>query len=232
MAVRNSGSAALHEAAQGAADVVKPRLRGVLHQAGFSISLVTGTALIILAEGARQTVAAAIYAASVTLLFGTSAAYHRGDWSPGRRAVMERLDHSMIFVLIAGTYTPFALVVLDGTARWTIFSIVWGGAVVGVTARNIVGRRGRWLFPVLYLALGWVAVGVLPALLAKGGVAVLVLTIVGGAFYTVGAVVYARKKPDPRPEWFGFHEVFHALTLAAFLAHYVAISLALYRAPA
>lgn len=212
------------------ARAVKPRLRGVLHQAGFSISLATGTALIILAEGGRQTVAAAIYAASVSLLFGTSAAYHRPSWSPRRRALMERLDHSMIFILIAGSYTPFALVLLDGALRWTIFGITWGGAVTGVIARQLLRLRGRWLFPVLYLILGWVAVPIIPAILHEGGVTVLALTGVGGLLYTVGAVVYARRKPDPHPEWFGFHEIFHALTLLAFFCHYTAISFVLYTA--
>lgn len=227
MSVQQSVEQRLHDVVE----VVKPRLRGVLHQAGFSISLATGTALIILAEGPRQTVAAAIYAVSVSLLFGTSAAYHRGTWSPSRRALMERLDHSMIFVLIAGSYTPFTLVLLDGATRWVVFGIVWGGAITGVVARQVLGIKGRWLFPVLYLVLGWVAVPVTPAILDEGGVVVLVLTAVGGVLYSVGAVVYARKKPDPHPEWWGFHEIFHALTLLAFACHYTAISFALYQAP-
>lgn len=227
MSVQQSVEQRLHDVAE----AVKPRLRGVLHQAGFSISLSTGTALIILAEGPRQTVGAAIYAVAVTMLFGTSAAYHRGSWSPARRNMMERLDHSMIFVLIAGSYTPFTLVLLDGATRWIIFGIVWGGAITGVVARQLLGVKGRWLFPVLYLVLGWVAVPVTPAILDEGGVVVLVLTAAGGVLYSVGAVVYARKKPDPHPEWWGFHEIFHALTLLAFACHYTAISFALYQAP-
>lgn len=226
MAVQGPIEARLHEVAE----AVKPRLRGVLHQAGFSLSLATGTALVALAGGARERVAAAIYAAAVSLLFGTSAAYHRGRWSPRPRAIMERLDHSMIFILIAGTYTPFALVVLSGTLRWVIFGIVWGGASLGVLARQVVGLRGRWLFPALYLVLGWTALGVLPVLYEEAGVTVFVLTALGGVCYSLGAVVYARKKPDPHPEWFGFHEVFHALTLLAFVLHYTAISFAIYRA--
>jgi hemolysin III len=207
---------------------LKPRLRGVLHQAAFAISLVTGTALVCLADGARARTAAAVYAASVALLFGTSAAYHRGSWSGRSHEVMKRLDHSMIFVLIAGTYTPFALLLLDGTARWVVFGIVWGGALVGIVLRNAVRRPARWLFVALYLALGWVALGVLPQILHAGGPAVLVLLLAGGALYSAGAVVYALRRPNPSPRWFGFHEVFHALTLAAFATHYVAVSLATY----
>ena len=217
----------LHEVAE----IVKPRLRGVLHEAAFAVSLVTGTALVILAEGAMAVVACCVYAASVSLLFGTSAAYHRGSWSPRGRAVMERLDHSMIFVLIAGSYTPFCLVVLQGTARWVVFGITWGGALAGVITRNAFRKKPRWLFTFIYLALGWVAVGIMPALLEEGGVVVLVMLVAGGLLYTAGGIVYARKRPDPSPAWFGFHEVFHALTLAAFACHYVAISFAVYRAP-
>jgi len=214
----------LHELA----DVVKPRLRGVLHEAAFAISLSTGTALIILAEGARAITAAAVYAASVALLFGTSAAYHRGSWSPRARGVMERLDHSMIFVLIAGTYTPFSLLLLEGATRWVVFGLVWGGALLGILARNLLPLRSRWLFTGLYMALGWVAIGVLPALLREGGPVVLVTLLLGGVAYTVGAVVYARQKPDPSPHWFGYHEVFHAFTLLAFVLHYVAVSVTTY----
>ena len=207
---------------------LKPRLRGVLHEAAFAISLVTGTVLICLADGARERVAVAVYAGSVALLFGTSAAYHRGAWSPRAYDLMARLDHSMIFVLIAGSYTPFALLLLHGAARWAVLSVVWGGAAVGVLLRNVVRRPPRWLFVALYLALGWVAVGLMPAVLHRGGVAVLVLLAVGGLFYTAGALVYALQRPDPSPRWFGFHEVFHALTLLAFVTHYTAVSITTY----
>ena len=214
------------------ADALKPRLRGVLHEAAFAISLVTGTALVCLAEGGRARTAAAVYAVSVALLFGTSAAYHRGSWSPRGHALMGRLDQSMIFVLIAGTYTPFALLLLEGAARWVVFGVVWGGAFVGILLRNVMRRPARWLFVALYLALGWVALGVMPQIVEEGGVAVLVLLLVGGAFYTAGAIVYALRRPDPSPRWFGFHEVFHALTLVAFATHYVAVSFATYGASA
>lgn len=208
-----------------AAELLKPRLRGVLHEAAFAISLVTGTALISLAPDGLATLSASVYAASVVLLFGTSAAYHRGRWSPRAHAVMMRLDHSMIFVLIAGSYTPFCLLLLRGTSRDVVFGLVWAGAAAGVVARNAVRQPPRWIFTGLYLALGWTAVGVLPQILSTGGVAVLVLLLAGGAFYSAGAVVYALRRPDPSPAWFGFHEVFHACTLAAFVCHYVAVSL-------
>jgi hemolysin III len=211
-------------------EAVKPRLRGVLHEAAFAISLVTGTVLICLADGTRERVAVAVYAGSVALLFGTSAAYHRGSWSPRAYDVMARLDHSMIFVLIAGSYTPFALLLLHGAQQWVVLGVVWGGAAVGVLLRNVVRRQPRWLFVGLYLALGWVAVGLMPAVLRRGGVAVLVLLAVGGLFYTAGAVIYALRRPNPSPRWFGFHEVFHALTLLAFITHYAAVSITTYRA--
>ena len=208
--------------------VLKPRLRGVLHEAAFAVSLITGTALVCLAEGGRERSAAAVYAVSVALLFGTSAAYHRGTWNGRSYELMKRLDHSMIFILIAGTYTPFSLLLLEGTARWTVFSVIWTGALVGVVLRNVVRRPARWLFVGIYMLLGWVALGVLPQLHASGGLVVVVLLLVGGLFYSLGAIVYALRRPDPSPRWFGFHEVFHAFTLLAFATHYVAVSFAMY----
>ena len=207
---------------------LKPRLRGVLHEAAFAVSLITGTALVCLAEGGRERVAAVVYAVSVALLFGTSAAYHRGPWKGRSQEVMKRLDHSMIFVLIAGTYTPFALLLLEGTARAAVLALVWGGALAGVVLRNTIRRPARWLFVGIYLLLGWVALGVLPQLHDAGGLTMVVLLLVGGLFYSLGAVVYALRRPDPSPRWFGFHEVFHAFTLVAFVVHYVAVSFATY----
>lgn len=212
-------------------EALKPRLRGVLHEAAFAISLVTGTVIVCLTHGAMATVSVSVYATAVALLFGTSAAYHRGTWSPRAQSIMSRLDHSMIFVLIAGTYTPLCLVLLDGWVRWLIFSLVWGGALGGIIARNAARHAPRWIFVTFYLVLGWIAVAIIPQVLSVGGVAVLVLLLVGGLLYSAGAVVYARRSPNPSPQWFGFHEVFHAFTLAAFAAHYVAISLAVYNAP-
>ena len=226
--MQDTVEAKVHELAA----VIKPRLRGVLHEAAFAVSLITGTALVCLADGARARTAATVYAVSVALLFGTSAAYHRGSWRGRSQEVMKRLDHSMIFVLIAGTYTPFALLLLEGTARWVVFGVVWGGAAVGVILRNTVRRPARWLFVSLYMLLGWVALGVLPQLRESGGLAVVVLLLVGGVFYSLGAVVYALRRPDPSPRWFGFHEVFHAFTLLAFVTHYIAVSFATYGASA
>ena len=208
-----------------AVEAVKPRLRGVLHACAFVLSLATGAVLVVRAEGGRATTAAAVYAVSVALLFGTSAAYHRRTWSPRAEEVMQRLDHSMIFLLIAGTYTPFTLLVLEGAARWVVSAVVWGGALAGVLARNLVRTRSRWLFPALYVGLGWVAVPVFPALVRAGAV-VFVALVVGGVLYSVGALVYAAQRPDPSPRWFGFHEVFHALAVLAFAAHYVAVTAA------
>src|SRR3954464_11568994 len=178
------------------AAVLRPRLRGVLHAGAFVVSISTGTVLVCLADSARARVAVAIYAASVTLLFGTSALYHRKAWSPRLGSWLQRLDHSMIFVLIAGTYTPFALLVLRGTASVVVLSVVWGGAVIGITLRLLWRRPRMWVFVPLYLALGWVAVFVLPDLLRHAGVAVFVLLLVGGALYSLGAVVYATRRPN------------------------------------
>jgi hemolysin III len=214
------------------AAALKPRLRGVLHQVAFAVSLVTGTALVALAEGTPARGAAAVYAVSVALLFGISAAFHRGTWRGRSFHVMQRLDHSMIFILIAGTYTPFAVLLLQGTAQVAVLATVWGGAAVGIALRTALRRPARWLFVGLYLALGWVALGVMPQILREGGAAVLVLLLAGGALYSAGAVVYALRRPDPSPRWFGFHEVFHAFTLAAFVTHYVAVSFATYGAGA
>jgi len=220
--------ARVEERAQAVADLLKPRLRGVLHEAAFAVSLVTGTALVSLAPPGRPRVAALVYAVSVALLFGTSAAFHRGTWTGRAFTVMQRLDHSMIFVLIAGTYTPFGLLLLSGTAQWVVLSVVWGGALLGILLRTLLRRPARWLFTGLYLALGWVAVAFLPDIAEAGGLRVLLLLLVGGVFYSVGALVYALRRPNPSPRWFGFHEVFHAFTLAAFVVHYAAVSVTTY----
>ncbi|MGI8760779.1 MAG: PAQR family membrane homeostasis protein TrhA [Jatrophihabitantaceae bacterium] len=222
-------------AAEAVAAVVyelKPRLRGWLHAYAAVISLGAGAALIAVAALIRGSVAGAstaIYAATITMLFGTSALYHRLSWSPRAHALMKRLDHSMIFVFIAGTYTPIAALTLPRASAVAVLAVVWTGALFGVTLQTAWPTAPRWLAVPCYIALGWVAVFVFPDLLHNGGAAAFVLIALGGIVYTLGAVVYGLKRPDPFPGIFGFHEVFHACTLLAALCPYVAIWLAVFR---
>jgi hemolysin III len=211
---------------------LKPRLRGWLHTYAAAVSVIAGAVLVAVAAAARGDRAGAttgIYAATVTLLFGTSALYHRRNWGLRGSALMRRLDHSMIFVFIAGTYTPIAALTLPRTAAIAVLTVVWTGALFGVILQTAWPSAPRWLSVPCYVLLGWVAVLVFPALLHNAGVAAFVLIAAGGVIYTIGAVVYAMKRPDPWPGTFGFHEVFHACTLVAALCHYVAIWLALFR---
>jgi hemolysin III len=203
----------------------KPRLRGVLHKWAFFASLALGVARVIFAPGGRGTLAAAIYAASVAALFGVSALYHRIDWqSAVSRKRMRRLDHTMIFVLIAGSYTPFALLVLDGTLATVILVAVWAGAAAGALMKLLWIDAPKWLVAGLYVLLGWVAVAAFPGLLEELGVAPTALVAAGGLLYTVGAVVYATQRPDPAPAVFGYHEVFHALVIAAAALQYAVVA--------
>jgi hemolysin III len=205
---------------------MKPRLRGVSHQYAFFAAMAAGAALVVLARGAQARVAVAVYALSLCAMFGASALYHRIDWSPGPRAWLRRLDHSMIYVLVAGTYTPFALLVLAPALGWTILGVVWAGALAGVVLSLVWIDKPRWLSAVLYVALGWVAVVVLPQLWDRAGVMAVALLATGGVLYTLGAVVYARRRPDPAPRVFGYHEVFHVLVIAAAAAQFAAVALA------
>jgi hemolysin III len=203
----------------------KPRLRGVLHQWAFFASLVLGTVLVVFAPGGRGTLAAAIYAASVAALFGVSALYHRIDWaSPASRRRMRRLDHTMIFVLIAGSYTPFALLVLEGPIATLILIAVWAGAAAGALMKLLWIDAPKWLVALTYVLMGWVAVAAFPGLIEELGVTPTVLVGVGGVLYTLGAVVYALKRPDPLPAVFGYHEVFHLLVIAAAAVQYAVIA--------
>jgi hemolysin III len=210
----------------------KPRLRGWLHVWAFGISVAAGIVLVSVAgatEGTEAALAVAIYALTVSLLFGTSAAYHRVPWStPARRRLVARLDHSMIFVFIAGSYTPFALLAMPERTGRTVLAIVWTGAVAGVLLKTSWISAPRWLAVPLYIALGWVAVFVFPDLLRHGGVATLVLLAAGGLIYTFGGIVYGLRRPDPWPAVFGFHEVFHLCTVVAAACHMVAVWLAVY----
>ena len=207
----------------------KPRLRGHLHQWAAVTFLIAGIVLIALAHDGRARFAAAVYAVAVCLLYGTSALYHRRTWKPTAAAIMRRLDHSMILVLIAGTYTPFALLLLSGTTSTVVLAVAWGGALLGITLRMAWLTAPRWAVIPPYLLVGWIAVFVMPELLHAGGVATLVLVAGGGLVYTLGAVVYATRRPNPWPRTFGYHEVFHLMTILAGVMMYIAISFAVYR---
>ncbi len=207
---------------------VKPHLRGWLHAGVFPLVLVAGIVLTALAPTTASRVSSAIFAVTAALLFGTSAVYHRGTWSPRSAMLLKRLDHSNIFLIIAGSYTPFAALLLPHDRARTLLWIVWLGALGGVLFRVFWVGAPRWLYTPIYCALGWVAVIYLPDFYRSGGAVLLTLIIVGGALYTVGAVVYGLKRPNPSPRWFGFHEIFHACTIAAFTVHYIAVSIAVY----
>jgi hemolysin III len=204
---------------------VKPRLRGVLHQYAFYVSLASGTLLVLLAATTRAAVAAAIYAVSVSALFGVSALYHRVTWTTAARRRMRRLDHSMIFLLIAGTYTPVGLLVLKDPLATMVLAVVWGGAAAGIVLELVWTTAPRWLGGVVYLALGWVAVVAMPQLFTRLGVAGGLLLVAGGLVYSAGAAVYALRRPDPAPAVFGYHEVFHLLVITGVATHFLAISL-------
>jgi hemolysin III len=212
--------------------LARPRLRGWLHVWAFGISVVAGTVLVSVAagtKGAEAAFATSVYALTVALLFGTSAAYHRVSWStPARHALVARLDHSMIFLFIAGTYTPFALLAMPERTGRTVLAVVWVGAVGGVLLKTSWITAPRWLTVPIYLALGWVGIFVFPELLRHGGLATVVLIAAGGITYTVGGVVYWLRRPDPKPQVFGFHEVFHLCTVVAAACHMVAVWLAVY----
>ena len=207
-------------------DLIKPKLRGWLHTATFPLSVLLGAILVILAPSEKARVSTAIFAVTASLLFGVSALYHRGQWSPRAAGVLKRMDHANIFLIIAGTYTPFSVLLLGSRPARTLLWIVWTGALIGVAFRVLWVGAPRWLYVPVYIALGWVAVAYIPQFLAGGGVAVFVLVVVGGALYTIGAVIYGFRRPNPSPRWFGFHEVFHAFTILAFLVHYIGISIA------
>ena len=204
---------------------IRPRLRGVLHQYAFFVSLASGTVLVLLAATTKASVAVAIYAASVSALFGVSALYHRITWTTVARRRMRRLDHAMIFLLIAGTYTPVGLLVLNGTLAAVVLAVVWGGAVAGIVLELAWTTAPRWLGGTVYLALGWVAVVAMPQLFAHLGMTGGLLLVAGGLVYSAGAAVYALRRPDPAPAVFGYHEVFHLLVIAGVAAHFLAISL-------
>lgn len=203
----------------------RPLLRGVFHQYAFVIFSGLGAALVATAPGARERVAGAIFAGAVVLSFGVSALYHRITWQPTARRLMRRLDHAGIYLLIAGTYTPYGLLVLEGPWRYAVLAIVWSGAGLAIGQKLIWVDGPTWIAPVIAVALGWVGVVTFPQLLAKTGVAGAMLLLAGGILYTLGAVVYALRRPDPVPTVFGYHELFHVLTIFAAGCQYAAIAL-------
>jgi hemolysin III len=220
--------------AEGVAEI-KPRLRGWLHLGCAPVALAAGLVLVAWSPTATTRVGSAIYVACSVLLFTVSAVYHRGRWSSGVRDTLRRLDHANIFLLIAGTYTPFSLLLLRGADRVVMLVVIWAGALLGVVFRVLWVDAPRWLCVPIYTALGCAAVFALPQFAAGSerlgvrlGVAVLALTAGGGLLYILGGAVYGFRRPDPWPRYFGFHEVFHSLTVLAFAFHYVGISLATY----
>ena len=222
---------ASHEAAEAVRekmDLVKPKLRGWLHAAISPLALAAGVVLIALSPTLATKVGSAMFAGTALLLFTVSGIYHRGNWSKRTWEVLRRFDHANIFLLIAGSYTPFTIILLHGAAQTWLLVLVWSGAVLGVLFRILWIDAPRWLYVPIYVALGWAAIFYAHDF-ASGGTDVIVLVAVGGGLYTLGGVVYGLKKPDPFPTWFGFHEIFHVLTIAAFVCHYVAASIATYR---
>jgi hemolysin III len=209
---------------------IKPRLRGLLHQCAFYLSLACGAALVVGASGGREIASSAVFAGSMTAMFGTSAAYHRIDWRPSVGRWIRRLDHAAIYLLIAGTYTPFGLLALSGAWRIAVLAIVWSGCLVAIVLKLAWIDAPRWLAATTAVALGWVGIVALPKLVEATGLGVVSLLVAGGIFYTAGALVYTRRRPDPAPKIFGYHELFHALVIAAAACQYTAVVFVLARA--
>ncbi len=205
---------------------IVPRLRGVFHQYAFFVAVVAGVVLVVLADGVRERFAVWVYAVALAAMFGASALYHRFPWrSAAARLRARRLDHAMIFVFIAGTYTPFTLLAFSGALQAVILVSVWAGAALGVALELYWIHAPRWVSAMAYLAVGWIGIIALPEFFSSLGIAVAVLLIVGAGLYTLGAVAYASAWPNPFPATFGFHEVFHLLVIAAAVTQFVALSL-------
>lgn len=203
---------------------VKPRLRGVFHEAAFYIAMVSGVVLIAAAEPGRARLSASVFAAAVVFCFGASALYHRPTWRPGVRSWLARLDHAAIYLLIAGTYTPVCLLVMAPGWRKVVLALVWSGAAAAILLKLFWVRSPKWLAAVIALTLGWIAAAAFGQLL-KIPLPGLILLLAGGVLYSIGAIVYARKRPDPVPHVFGYHELFHLLTVAAVGCHYATIAI-------
>jgi hemolysin III len=206
-------------------DAVKPRLRGWLHAGMAPLVLAAGIVLISLAATSAGVIGGAVFLTASVLLFGTSGVYHRGTWGMRGDAILRRMDHANIYVFIAATYTPLALILLDGASGVLLLTLIWSAALGGLLFRLFWLSAPRWLYTALYIVMGWAALGWLTAFYQAAGATAVLLIIAGGVCYTLGAVVYGRKRPDPSPTWFGFHEIFHAATIAGFVCHYVAIAM-------
>jgi hemolysin III len=203
----------------------RPRFRGVLHQYAFFASVAFGALLVIGANGGTARLSALVFAASVAAMLGISALYHRVVWPPASRRWMRRLDHAAIFLLIAGTYTPFGLVALDGGWRITILAIAWSGALAAIVLKVAWIDAPRWVAALVAVCLGWVGIVAVPEIHGSVGLTPLMLLAAGGLLYSAGAIIYALRRPDPAPSIFGYHELFHALVVAAAACQYVAVAL-------
>ena len=203
----------------------RPRFRGVMHQYAFFVSVLLGALLVVGAQDGIERVSALVFAASVAAMLGVSALYHRVVWAPGPRRWMRRLDHAAIFLLIAGTYTPFGLVALNGAWREAVLAIVWTGALAAIVLKVAWIDAPRWVAALVAVCLGWVGVVALPEIHRSVGLSPLALAAIGGLLYTAGGLIYALRRPDPLPSVFGYHELFHALVVAAAGFQYVAVAL-------
>jgi len=203
----------------------KPRFRGFIHLLAFSSALTLAPILIVITPGIVDRFIMAIYAFAIVGLFGVSAMYHRNEWSERGAQMVRQIDHSMIFVATAATHTPIALIALPTAPGWTLFGIVWGGALFGIAARLLVKDAPYWMIAVPYVVVGWSSLVVINHLWSALGIAGFTLMVVGGALYTIGAVIYAAHRPNPWPRSFGYHEIFHALTVGGAACHYVVIAI-------
>ncbi|MGL4831590.1 MAG: PAQR family membrane homeostasis protein TrhA [Propionibacteriaceae bacterium] len=208
---------------------VKPRLRGWFHVVMSPVSLIAGLLLVALAPSQSLRLACVVYLLSAYIMFTNSGVYHRGPWSPAVKQVFRRLDHSFIYVFIAGTYTPLCYALLSGASRWVLLILIWSCALAGMLFRIFWLSAPRYLYTVLYVVMGWAAVWWMLPMYRAGGIWPLVWIVIGGVIYTLGAVAYGMKKPNMWPSWFGFHEVFHLCTVLAAVAHYIGIWLAIFR---
>lgn len=209
----------------------KPSWRGWIHAVTAPLALVAGIVLVLVADGATAQLSTAVYALSSLLMFGVSAVYHRFTWRERTRVLLKRFDHANIFLLIAGSYTPISLLTLPSPTDWILLTVIWGGALLGIAFRVFWIGAPRWLYVPIYLALGWAAVAFLPQIWAANALTA-VLVIAGGLAYTVGAIIYGMKRPNPVPGHFGFHEIFHACTFIAFVCHFTAILIVAVAPPA